>query len=78
FDSATKEELQKLIEIYFDPEEHESKTGEKFDKAALKNQINDMVEGKIHAHIFAEKKRLEAEVRKYEKKWIDAGFSDFN
>ncbi|MGI8556576.1 MAG: Eco57I restriction-modification methylase domain-containing protein [Pyrinomonadaceae bacterium] len=78
FDSASKAELQKLIEIYFDPEEHERKTGEKFDKAELKIQINNMVDGKIHAHIFAERKRLEAEVKKYEKKWIDAGYSDFS
>ncbi|HEV7646111.1 MAG TPA: SNF2-related protein [Pyrinomonadaceae bacterium] len=72
FDAATKEGLQKLIEIYFDPEEHQRKTGEKHEKSDLKTQINNIVEGKVHAHIFTEKNRLEAEVRKYEKKWVDA------
>jgi hypothetical protein len=78
FDRATKEQLQNLIKIYFDLDEWNRLTGENLDKGDLKRQINEIVEGKVHAFIFGEKKRLEDEIRKAERKWIEAGYSDFS
>jgi adenine-specific DNA-methyltransferase len=68
FDSADKEQLFELINQYFDTDGWEERHHEHLDKASLKRQINDIVEGKIHAHVLHERRQLEAVISKYEKK----------
>lgn len=77
FTKANKEHLYLLIKKYFDPDEWEKQTGEKIEKVAVKREINDFVEGKIHAHVLKQQRILKDEVREKEKKWRDAGIKDF-
>lgn len=77
FTKANKEHLYLLIKKYFDPDEWEKQTGEKIEKAAVKKEINDFVEGKIHAHVLRQQRTLKEEVKEKEKKWRDAGVRDF-
>ncbi len=76
FTKANKEELFTLIKKYFDPDEWEKQTGEVIDKAAVKRQINDFVEGKIHAFILKCQRDLNKDIKAVEKKWKDAGITD--
>ncbi|MEI6881469.1 MAG: TaqI-like C-terminal specificity domain-containing protein [Bacteroidota bacterium] len=76
FTKANKEELFTLIKKYFDPDEWEKQTGEVIDKAAVKRQINDFVEGKIHAFILKCQRDLNKDIKAVEKKWKDAGVTD--
>ncbi|MBS1631238.1 MAG: Eco57I restriction-modification methylase domain-containing protein, partial [Bacteroidetes bacterium] len=76
FTKANKEELFTLIKKYFDPDEWEKQTGEVVDKALVKRQINDFVEGKIHAFILKCQRDLSKDIKAVEKKWKDAGISD--
>jgi hypothetical protein len=69
FDSVTKEEILTLIKKYFDPDKWEKETSQKIDKAKIKRQITDIVEGKIHAHIFQEKQKIKRLIRDKEKLW---------
>jgi adenine-specific DNA-methyltransferase len=68
FDQVTKETLYDLINQYFDTDEWEKRHHQKLDKGAIKRQINDIVEGKIHAHVLNEKRKLEYDISKYERK----------
>ncbi len=76
FTKANKEELFILIKKYFDPDEWEKQTGEVIDKAAVKRQINDFVEGKIHAYILKSQRDLNNDIKAFEKKWKDAGIAN--
>jgi len=76
FTKANKEELFTLIKKYFDPDEWEKQTGEVIDKAAVKRQINDFVEGKIHAFILKCQRDLNRDIKAVEKKWKDAGITE--
>ncbi|MFN4233239.1 MAG: Eco57I restriction-modification methylase domain-containing protein [Bacteroidia bacterium] len=76
FTKAHKDELFTLIKKYFDPDEWENQTGEVIDKAAVKKQINDFVEGKIHAFILKCQRDLNKEIKAAEKKWKEAGVTD--
>lgn len=76
FTRANKEELLTLIKKYFDPDEWEKQTGEAVDKALVKRQINDYVEGKIHAFILKCQRDLTKDIKSVEKKWKDAGVAD--
>lgn len=76
FTRANKEELLTLIKKYFDPDEWEKQTGEAVDKALVKRQINDFVEGKIHAFILKCQRDLTKDIKSVEKKWKDAGVAD--
>lgn len=76
FTKANKEELFTLIKKYFDTDEWEKQTGELIDKAVLKRQINDFVEGKIHAFILKCQRDLSKEVIELEKKWEEAGITN--
>lgn len=76
FTKANKEELFTLIKKYFDPDEWEKQTGEVIDKAVIKRQINDFVEGKIHAFILKCQRDLNRDIKSVEKKWKDAGITD--
>lgn len=76
FTKANKEELFTLIKKYFDPDEWEKQTGEVVDKAVVKRQINDFVEGKIHAFILKCQRDLSRDIKSVEKKWKDAGITD--
>ena len=76
FTKANKEELFTLIKKYFDPDEWEKQTGEVVDKAVVKRQINDFVEGKIHAFILKCQRDLSKDIKAVEKKWKDAGITD--
>lgn len=68
FDQAAKQTLFDLISKYFDLDEWEKHHQEKLNKSALKRQINDLVEGKIHAYVFDKKKKLEGNIERYERK----------
>ncbi len=76
FTKASKEELFTLIRKYFDPDEWEKKTSEVVNKASVKRQINDFVEGKIHAFILKCQRDLEKDIKTVEKKWKNAGVND--
>lgn len=76
FTKANKEELFTLIKKYFDPDEWEKQTGEVIDKAAVKRQINDFVEGKIHAFILKCQRDFSKDIKAVEKKWKDAGVTN--
>lgn len=76
FTKANKEELFTLIKKYFDPDEWEKQTSEVIDKAVVKRQINDFVEGKIHAFILKCQRDLSRDIKSVEKKWKDAGITD--
>lgn len=76
FIKANKEELFTLIKKYFDPDEWEKQTGEIINKAAVKRQINDFVEGKIHAFILKCQRDIDKDINAVEKKWKDAGATD--
>lgn len=76
FTKANKEELFTLIKKYFDPDEWEKQTGEVVDKAVVKREINDFVEGKIHAFILKCQRDLSRDIKSVEKKWKDAGITD--
>ena len=52
---------------------------EKVDKIAVKKQINNVIEGKIHAKIFKEKEDTENKIKVFERKFNikkEAVFSD--
>ncbi|GIV30469.1 MAG: hypothetical protein KatS3mg028_1535 [Bacteroidia bacterium] len=76
FSKANKEELFTLIKKYFDPDEWEKQTSEVVDKAVVKRQINDFVEGKIHASILKCQRDLSKKINAAEKKWEAAGKTD--
>ena len=59
FDKADKQDLQKLINLYFYFEES-TKTKYK-NKADIKQAINAIVEGKLKAHFYLQKNKYEAE-----------------
>ncbi len=67
FDKADKAHFQQLLKKYYAPEEWEKQHNEKVDKYAVKKEINNFVEGRIHAIIDKEKRDLEAKVEKFEK-----------
>jgi len=67
FDKATKADFQKLLNKYFAPEAWEKKHKQKVNKQAVKKEINDIVEGKIHAIVHKEKLRLTRSVAQFEK-----------
>ncbi len=67
FDKATKADFQNLLNKYFAPEVWEKKHKQKVNKLAVKKEINDIVEGKIHAVVHKEKLRLASSVGKFEK-----------
>lgn len=67
FDKATKADFEKLLNKYFAPEVWEKKHKQKVNKLAVKKQINDIVEGKIHAVVHKEKLRLKRNVKQFEK-----------
>jgi hypothetical protein len=73
FDKVSKEELYQLIDKYFDPDGWEKRTKEKIDKTIIKQRINEIVEGKIHALIQKEKRQLNTRIKSIEKSWKDAG-----
>lgn len=67
FDKATKADFEKLLNKYFAPETWEKKHKQKVNKLAVKKEINDIVEGKIHAVVHKEKLRLKRNVAQFEK-----------
>lgn len=69
FDAVSMEQFQTLMDKYFSPEEWEKKTKEKVDKIAVKKQINNVIEGKIHAKIFKEKEDTEDKIKVFERKF---------
>lgn len=69
FDAISMEQFQTLMDKYFSPEEWEKKTKEKVDKIAVKKQINNVIEGKIHAKIFKEKEDTENKIKVFERKF---------
>lgn len=69
FDAVSMEQFQTLMDKYFSPEEWEKKTKEKVDKIAVKKQINNVIEGKIHAKIFKEKEDTENKIKVFERKF---------
>lgn len=69
FDAVSMEQFQTLMDKYFSPEEWEKKTKEKVDKIAVKKQINNVIEGKIHAKIFKEKEDTESKIKIFERKY---------
>lgn len=69
FDAVSMEQFQTLMDKYFSPEEWEKKTKEKVDKIAIKKQINNVIEGKIHAKIFKEKEDTENKIKVFERKF---------
>ncbi|HPN68008.1 MAG TPA: N-6 DNA methylase [Saprospiraceae bacterium] len=62
FDKITRLQLWQLIEKYYDPQAWEQETGERIDKHAIKKEINDIVEGKIHFFVLRKKRKLQEEV----------------
>lgn len=69
FDAVSMEQFQTLMNKYFSPEEWEKKTKEKVDKIAVKKQISNIIEGKIHAKIFKEKEATENKIKTFERKF---------
>jgi hypothetical protein len=69
FDRVTKEELWKLMEKFYDPVDWEKKTGEKVDKTQTKKDISDIIEGKIHAFVLGEQRKLKDEISQKKKDW---------
>ena len=69
FDAISMEQFQTLMDKYFSPEEWEKKTKEKVDKISVKKQINNVIEGKIHAKIFKEKEDTENKIKVFERKF---------
>lgn len=69
FDAISMEQFQTLMDKYFSPEEWEKKTKEKVDKIAVKKQINNVIEGKIHAKIFKEKEATKDKIKVFERKF---------
>ncbi len=59
FDKVTKDELQALISLYFDFEEHTNVTKFKT-KQAVKQAINKIIEGKLKAHFYLQKIKIES------------------
>lgn len=57
FDKTTKEELQNLIDLHFDFEENNNNTYKT--KKEIKQAINTIIEGKLKAHFYIEKKKYE-------------------
>ncbi|MCB9310702.1 MAG: Eco57I restriction-modification methylase domain-containing protein [Lewinellaceae bacterium] len=80
FDRVTKEELWKLMEKFYDPVAWEKKTGEKVDKTQTKKDINDIIEGKIHAFVLGEQRKLRDEIAQKKKDWNikDEDYSKLN
>ncbi|MCJ1805729.1 Eco57I restriction-modification methylase domain-containing protein [Flavobacterium covae] len=77
FDAVSMEQFQILMDKYFSPEEWEKKTKEKVDKIAIKKQINNVIEGKIHAKIYKEKEDIENKIKNFESKFNIKTESDF-
>jgi adenine-specific DNA-methyltransferase len=65
FDKADKQDLQKLINLYFDFEEN-TKTKYK-NKQEIKLAINAIIEGKLKDHFYLQKNKYEAEKTEVEK-----------
>jgi hypothetical protein len=78
FDKVDKEQLHELITKYFDTDEWEERHHEALDKTSLKRQINDIVEGKIHAHILQSKRGLQHKITEYERKYGIKSESDLS
>jgi hypothetical protein len=80
FDRVTKEELWKLMEKFYDPVAWEKKTAEKVDKTQTKKDINDIIEGKIHAFVLSEQRKLRDEILQKKKDWNikDEDYSKLN
>lgn len=77
FDAVSMKQFQILMDKYFSPEEWEKKTKEKVDKIAIKKQINNVIEGKIHAKIYKEKEDIENKIKNFERKFNIKTESDF-
>ncbi|EIJ44106.1 Eco57I restriction endonuclease [Beggiatoa alba B18LD] len=75
FSQDSKEQLDKLIDKYFDPDKLEKDTGEKLDKSEAKKQINQFVEKKIHAFIQACQDDLTYKIKAVERKWESLGIN---
>jgi len=78
FDKVSKENLNTLLTKYFDPDEWEKEHREKVNKTAVKKEINELVEGKIHFLIKMIKTDLEKKIKAKEEVWKQAGITDFN
>jgi hypothetical protein len=64
FDKADKQDLQNLINLYFDFEEN-TKTKYK-NKQDIKQAINKIIEGKLKAHFYLQKSKYEADKNEVE------------
>ncbi len=64
FDTVSIEEIQRLIKSYFNASNKNGKS-----KLAIKKQLNEIIEGKIHSKIFKEKSKLEASINSFYKKY---------
>ncbi|WP_042345401.1 Eco57I restriction-modification methylase domain-containing protein, partial [Capnocytophaga canis] len=60
FDSVSAENVQKLMNSYFTATNSDSVS-----KSAIKKQINELIEGKIHSKIYKEKQRLKYKIDKF-------------
>src|SRR5690606_20031936 len=69
FDRVTKQQLWQLLEKYFDPITWQKRNGEIVDKNQTKKNINDVVEGKIHAFVLGEQRKLKNEIFQKKKDW---------
>lgn len=69
FDRVTKEQLWQLMEKFYDPIAWEKKTGEILNKSQTKKDINDIIEGKIHAFVLNEQRKLRNEIVQKKKDW---------
>lgn len=80
FDRVTKEELWQFMEKYYDPVAWEKKTGEKVDKTQTKKDINKIIEGKIHAFVLSEQRKLRDEISEKKKHWsiVNDDYSKLN
>jgi len=80
FDEVTKQQLGTLIEKFYDPIAWEKKTGERVDKIFTKKSINEIIEGKIHAFVLSEKRKLTKDIDEKKKKWdiINNDYSKLN
>jgi len=66
FDYATKEDIRTRLNKFFSPEQWQKEHNEKVDKQKVKNEINNIIEQKIHTKICFEKDKLNRSTRKFE------------
>ena len=69
FDRVTQNQIKTLLDKFFNPNDWEIKHGEKVNKEVIKNRINEIVEGKIHAKIYNEKQTMRNSVKEFETKY---------